>query len=42
MLDNQKTYTKLDPDGISYGIDHLAEQVRMAWHDTRGMKLPAG
>ncbi len=41
MLDNQKTYTKFDPDQVGYGIEHLAEQVRMAWHDTRGMKLPS-
>lgn len=40
MLDNQKTYANLDPDGIGYGIEHLAEQVRVAWHDTRTMRLP--
>ncbi len=40
MLDTSKTYTRFDPDGIGYGIEHLAEQVRMAWHDTRTMRLP--
>lgn len=40
MLDSAKTYTHLDPDGIGYGIEHLAEQVRMAWHDTRTLRVP--
>lgn len=39
-LDAQKTYQNFDPDGIGYGIEHLAEQVRVAWHDTRAMRLP--
>lgn len=40
MLDKAKTYTTFDPDGLGYGIEHLAEQVRIAWHDTQGMRLP--
>lgn len=41
MLDNQKTYAKFDPNEVGYGIEHLAEQVRIAWHDTRTLRLPA-
>ncbi len=41
MLDNTKTYTTYDPDDIAYGIDHLAEQVRVAWREARLVRFPA-
>ncbi len=41
MLDNAKTYSTNDPDDIAYGIDHLAEQVRVAWREARLVRFPA-
>ncbi len=41
MLDLPATYTKYDTTDIMYGLDHLPEQVSLAWHDTRDLKLPA-
>jgi glucose/mannose-6-phosphate isomerase len=41
MLDSPSTYTKYDTTDIMYGLDHLPEQVSLAWHDTRDLKLPA-
>lgn len=40
-LDSQSIYTKYDTTDIMYGLDHLPEQVSLAWHDTRDLKLPA-
>ncbi|MBI1908435.1 hypothetical protein HYS28_03405 [Candidatus Uhrbacteria bacterium] len=41
MLDNAKTYRAYDPDDIAFGIDHLGEQVRVAWCETRAMRFPS-
>ncbi len=41
MLDSHKTYAAYDPDGVGFQIEHLAEQVRMAWRDSRGVALPS-
>ncbi len=41
MLDQAKVYAAYDPDDIAYGIDHLAEQVRLAWSESRLVKFPA-
>lgn len=40
MLDNHATYKKYDKEDILYGIDHLPEQLQIAWHDTRELHLP--
>lgn len=42
MLDKAKTYATIDPEDIRYGVEHLSEQVRTAWAETKQMKLPAG
>lgn len=41
MLDSAKTYVAYDPDDIAFGLDHLAEQVRLAWSESRSVKFPA-
>lgn len=41
MLDKAATYSTYDPDDIRYGIEHLTEQVRNAWSESRGFKVPA-
>lgn len=39
-LDSHKTYATLDTSDIRFGIEHLPEQVRIAWHETRDLALP--
>lgn len=39
-LDQQKTYATLDATDIRFGIEHLPEQIRIAWHETRDFALP--
>lgn len=41
MLDATTTYSKIDPEDIRHGIEHLAEQVRLAWSETRKFNAPA-
>ncbi len=41
ILDQAKVYAAYDPDDIAYGIDHLAEQVRLAWSESQLVKFPA-
>ncbi len=41
MLDQAKVYAAYDPDDIAYGLDNLAEQVRLAWSESRLIKFPA-
>lgn len=41
MLDSKKVYVAYDPDDIAFGIDHLPEQARRAWAETRTIKFPA-
>lgn len=40
-LDLQKTYATLDPADIRFGIEHLPEQIRIAWEETREFAAPA-
>lgn len=40
-LDSHKTYATLDVSDIRFGIEHLPQQIRTAWHDTREMSFPA-
>lgn len=40
-LDSHATYAKYDQSDLMYGLDHLPEQVSLAWHDTRDLKLPS-
>ncbi|KKW29511.1 MAG: Bifunctional phosphoglucose/phosphomannose isomerase [Candidatus Uhrbacteria bacterium GW2011_GWD2_52_7] len=40
-LDSNKTYATLDVSDIRFGIEHLPEQVRLAWEDLRDFVLPA-
>lgn len=40
-LDSNKTYATLDGSDIRFGIEHLPEQVRLAWEDMRDFALPA-
>jgi glucose/mannose-6-phosphate isomerase len=42
MLDDIKTYEKQDPQEVSYGVEHLPEQIRIAWDGTREVKVPVG
>lgn len=42
MLDDIKTYEKQDPQEVSYGVEHLPEQIRIAWDGTREISIPAG
>lgn len=39
-LDDIRLYATYDPDDIGFGIDRLAEQVRMAWHDAQEVSVP--
>lgn len=39
-LDSHKTYAALDATDIRFGIEHLPEQIRIAWHETRELVLP--
>lgn len=39
-LDDIRLYATYDPDDIGFGIDRLAEQVRMAWHDAQEVSIP--
>jgi len=39
-LDHNKTYATLDATDIRFGIEHLPEQIRIAWHETRELVLP--
>lgn len=39
-LDDMRTYAHYDPQDIGFGIDRLAEQVRMAWHDAQEVVIP--
>lgn len=41
-LDSHKTYATLDTSDIRFGIEHLPEQIRIAWHETRDLSLPVG
>lgn len=40
ILDNPRVYAQYDADDIGFGIDRLAEQVRMAWHDAQEVNIP--
>lgn len=40
ILDDIRVYAAHDPDDIGFGIDRLAEQVRMAWHDAQEVAVP--
>lgn len=40
LLDNVRIYAQYDPNDIGFGIDRLAEQVRMAWHDSQEIAVP--
>lgn len=40
LLDSEEIYKKFDPEDIGYGVEHLPEQARLAWHDTRELKFP--
>ncbi len=40
-LDSHKTYATLDTSDIRFGIEHLPEQVRVSWEDTRDFVPPA-
>lgn len=39
-LDRHSTYAKLDAGDIRFGIEHLPEQIRIAWHETRDLEIP--
>lgn len=39
-LDDIKTYGKYDKEEISYGIEHLPEQVKIAWEGTQKLNIP--
>lgn len=41
MLDSIKTYEKYDKHELSFGIERLAEQVHLAWEETRSLKSSA-
>ena len=41
-LDSHKTYATLDQFDIRFGIEHLPEQVRQAWEESRHLDLPSG
>lgn len=41
QLDSRKTYVTLDGADIGFGIEHLPEQVRLAWEETREFSAPA-
>ncbi len=38
-LDSHKTYATLDASDIRFGIEHLPEQIRISWHETRDIVL---
>lgn len=40
ILDDIRVYAQFDPEDIGFGIDRLAEQVRMAWHDAQEVAVP--
>ncbi|MCR4312545.1 MAG: bifunctional phosphoglucose/phosphomannose isomerase, partial [Candidatus Uhrbacteria bacterium] len=40
-LDSHKTYAALDASDIRFGIEHLPEQIRLSWEDTREFSAPA-
>jgi glucose/mannose-6-phosphate isomerase len=42
LLDQDEVYKKFDPEDIGYGVEHLPEQARVAWHDTRELVFPKG
>lgn len=39
-LDSHKTYATLDIADIRFGIEHLPEQMRIAWHESREIVFP--
>ncbi len=39
-LDSHKTYATLDTADFRFGIEHLPEQVRIAWHESREVVFP--
>ncbi len=39
-LDSHKTYATLDASDIRFGIEHLPEQIRIGWEETRELNLP--
>lgn len=39
-LDSHKTYAALDTSDIRFGIEHLPEQVRIGWEETRDLVIP--
>lgn len=39
-LDRHKTYATLDATDIRFGIEHLPEQIRIAWEETRDLVFP--
>ena len=39
-LDSAALYKKYDPVDVGFGIEHLPDQVRSAWHDTRELDVP--
>jgi len=40
ILDDIRVYAQYDPHDIGFGIDRLAEQVRIAWHDAQEITIP--
>ncbi len=40
ILDDNRVYAQYDPEDTGFGIDRLAEQVRMAWHDAQEVAVP--
>ncbi len=40
QLDSHKTYATLDASDIRFGIEHLPEQIRIAWEETRDLEFP--
>jgi glucose/mannose-6-phosphate isomerase len=40
QLDSHKTYATLDVSDIRFGIEHLPEQMRIGWEETRDLEFP--
>ncbi len=40
QLDRHNTYATLDATDIRFGIEHLPEQIRIAWNETRELEFP--
>ncbi|MBU0614368.1 hypothetical protein KJ766_03765, partial [Patescibacteria group bacterium] len=39
-LDTRKTYSLYDKSDIYFGLEHLPEQFKITWEQTRGIKMP--